>query len=115
MKHPVIDLLAFPRRLMAGTLALDTCPHAGHFVSSGPSCDVCEVRLEREWLHDHDACSTLAGRPLADALGALRSASLYVDACVTRAGHDRARCRCAARAWLREAHALLVRAGSPPP
>ena len=106
MKTEVIAMLQFPRQLIRGHIPLDTCEHAGNFSSSDSGCHVCETRLECEWLYYNDESAALTEKPLDAVVDALGSAVLYVDACVTRAGHNARVCHCEACNWLRQAQRL---------
>ena len=106
MKTEIIAMLEFPRQIIRGHVPLETCEHAGNFSSSDTGCLVCETRLECEWLYYNDESAALTEKPLDVAADALGSAVLYVDACVTRAGHDGRVCHCAACNWLRRARRL---------
>jgi hypothetical protein len=106
MKTEIIAMLAFPRKMMGGNIPLETCEHAGNFLPSDNGCLVCETRLECEWLYRNDESAALTDKPLDIVADALGSAVLYVDACVTRAGHDARACHCQACDWLRRARRL---------
>lgn len=106
MKNEIIDMLEFPRRIIRDQIPLEKCGHAGNFLSSDPDCVVCETRLECEWLHHSDESVALTEKPLGAVVDTLGSAVLYVDACVTRAGHRVQVCRCEACDWLRRARRL---------
>ena len=106
MKSEIIEILAFPRDMIRGNVPFETCEHAGNFAARDPGCHVCESRLECEWLYHHDELSGLTERPLEALVEALQSAVLYVDACVTRAGHNPERCHCRACDWIRRAQDL---------
>ena len=106
MKTEIIAMLAFPRKLMGGNIPLETCEHAGNFSSSDTGCLVCETRLECEWLYCNDEAAAITEKPLNVVTDALASAVLYVDACVTRAGHDARTCHCQACDWLKRARRL---------
>lgn len=106
MKTEVIEMLQFPRQLIYGHVPLETCEHAGNFSLSDAGCHVCETRLECEWLYYNDESAALTEKPLDAVVDALGSAVLYVDACVTRAGHNARVCHCEARDWLKRAQRL---------
>jgi hypothetical protein len=106
MKTDIIDMLGFPRQIIRGEIPLETCEHAGNFSPSDHTCLVCETRLECEWLYGNDESAALAEKPLDAVVDALGSAVLYVDACVSRAGHNRLVCHCQACDWLRRAQRL---------
>ena len=110
MKNEIIELMAFPRDLIRGNVPFETCEHSGNYAVHDSECRVCESRLECEWLYHNDELSGLGEKPLDALLEALQSALLYVDACVSRAGHDPGRCRCGACEWLNRAQALHERA-----
>ena len=105
MKNEIIDMLEFPRQIIRGQIPLETCAHAGNFSSGDSGCLVCETRMECEWLYHSDESTALAQKPLDAVVDALSLAVLYVDACVTRAGHGRG-CHCEACDWLRRARRL---------
>ena len=106
MKNEIIGMLEFPRRIMRGQIPLEECAHAGNFSSGDTGCLVCETRMECEWLYHGDESVALAEKPLDAVVDALGSAVLYVDACVTRAGHGMRICQCEACDWLRRARRL---------
>jgi hypothetical protein len=106
MKTEVIAMLEFPRQIMRGHIPLETCEHAGNFSSGDAGCLVCETQLECEWLYGNDESAALTEKPLDVVVDAFGSALLYVDACVTRAGHNARGCRCQACDWLRRARRL---------
>jgi hypothetical protein len=106
MKTEVIDMLEFPRRIIRDQVPLEKCSHAGNFMSSDLECVVCETRTECEWLYHNDESVSLTEKPLEAVVDALGSAVLYVDACVTRAGHRMQICHCEACDWLRRARRL---------
>lgn len=106
MKTEIIAMLEFPRQIIRGHVPLETCEHAGNFSSNDLGCLVCETRLECEWLYYNDESAALAEKPLAVVADALGSAVLYVDTCVTRAGHNARVCHCQACDWLRRARRL---------
>jgi len=106
MKSEIIDMLEFPRQIVRGNVPLETCGHAGNFSSSAPECQICETRLECEWLYHNDESVALAEKPLDAVIEALGMAVLYVDACVTRASHHPRTCHCEACDWLRRARRL---------
>lgn len=105
MKNEIIDMLEFPRQIIRGQIPLETCAHAGNFSSGDSGCLVCETRMECEWLYHSDESTALAQKPLDAVVDALSLAVLYVDACVTRAGHGRG-CHCEACDWLKQARRL---------
>ena len=107
MKTEIIKMLKFPRKIIRGSVPLETCEHAGNFSSSAPDCRICETRLECEWLYHNDESVALAEKPLDALVEAFGLAVLYVDACVTRAGHNARVCHCEACDWLRRAQRLL--------
>jgi hypothetical protein len=106
MKTEVIAMLEFPRQIMRGHIPLEACEHAGNFSSRDTGCLVCETRPECEWLYSNDESVALTEKPLDVIVDAFGSALLYVDACVTRAGHDGRVCHCQACDWLRRARRL---------
>jgi len=106
-RETAIALLAFPRALARGDIALEQCPHAGHHAPPDPRCAVCRSRLECEWLSQADESSAVAERALPEVLAALRFAAVYVESRVALSRHPRAGCPCAACRWLGEANALL--------
>ena len=106
MKTRIIKMLEFPRRVVRGYVPLETCEHAGNFSANDPECLICETRIECEWLYHNDESVALAEKPLDAIADALDLAVLYVDACVTRAGHNARVCRCEACDWLRRAQQL---------
>lgn len=112
MKSEIIEALAFPREMIRGNVPFETCEHAGNFASRDPQCGVCESRLECEWLYHNDEFSGLTEKPLEALIEALQSAILYVDACVSRAGHKPATCHCNACGWLNQARDLHESASS---
>lgn len=104
--------MAFPRDMIRGNVPMETCGHAGNFAIHDSDCRVCESRLECEWLYHNDELASLEQKPLESLLDALQTAILYVDACVTRAGHDPKRCGCRACGWLGRAECARGRAVS---
>ena len=88
MKTKIIAMLAFPRQIIRGHVPLETYEHAENFSSSDTECLECETRLECEWLYCNDELAALTEKPLDVVADALASAVLYVDACLTRAGHN---------------------------
>ena len=106
MKKEIIDMLEFPRQIIRGQIPLETCAHAGNFSSGDSGCLVCETRMECEWLYHSDESAALTEKPLDAVVDALSLAVLYVDACVTRAGHGVRACHCEACDWLRRARRL---------
>ena len=106
MKTEIIAMLEFPRQIIRDHIPLETCEHAGNFSSNDLGCLVCERRLECEWLYRNDESAALTEKPLAVVVETLASAVLYVDACVTRAGHNARACHCQACDWLRRARWL---------
>ncbi len=106
MKTKIIAMLAFPRQIIRGHVPLETYEHAENFSSSDTECLECETRLEWEWLYCNDESAALTEKPLDVVADALASAVLYVDACLTRAGHNARRCHCQACDWLRRARRL---------
>lgn len=106
MKTQIIEMLEFPRQIVRGNVPLETCEHAGNFSPRDPECKICETRLECEWLYHNDESVALVEKSLDALLEALGLAMLYVDACVTRAGHDARVCPCRACGWLKQAQRL---------
>jgi len=106
MKTEIIKMLEFPTKVVQGHIPFETCEHAGNFSPKDKGCLICDARIECEWLYHNDASTALGEKPLDVILEALGSALLYVDACVTRAGHDVETCRCDACEWLRRAQRL---------
>lgn len=113
MKSEIIEMLAFPRKVILGNVPLESCEHAGNFSPRDNGCLVCEARIECEWLFHNDESAALTEKSLDDIVDALGAGLLYVDACVTRAGHDARACRCDACDWLRRAQRLHDDATSP--
>lgn len=106
MKSEIIQMMAFPRDIIRGSVPFETCGHSGHYASHDSECRICESRIECEWLYHNDELSGLTEKTLDDLLDALQSALFYVDACVARAGHTPAKCHCKACSWLKEAETL---------
>lgn len=106
MKTEIIDMLDFPRQIVRGHVPLETCEHAGNFSPTDHGCRVCEARLECEWLYCNDESAALTEKPLNVVVDALGTAVLYVDACITRAGHNAHACHCEACDWLKRARRL---------
>jgi hypothetical protein len=106
MKNEIIETLTFPREMIRGNVPLETCEHSGNFASHDPNCRVCESRIECEWLYHHDEYSGLTEKPLEALVDALQSAILYIDACISRAGHNPTTCHCNACQWLNHAQTL---------
>jgi hypothetical protein len=112
MKDEILALMTFPREMIRGNVPMETCDHAGNFATRHSDCRVCESRLECEWLYHNDELTALAQKPLQSLVDALQTAILYVDACVTRAGHDPKRCGCRACGWIARAEGACERAVS---
>jgi hypothetical protein len=92
---------------MRGGVDLEACTHAGHYAARDPACRACDHEIECSWLVRHDEHVDLRHRSVASLTEALELGHAYVDARVTLAGHDPARCRCAACEWLQDAERLL--------
>jgi hypothetical protein len=107
MKARVVETLAYPRRLMQGSINLDACTHAGHYARRDYRCQTCDHQPECHWLSGHDEHVDLAHKSVEQLTDALEICYAYVDARVTLNGHDQLRCRCAACEWLRDAERLL--------
>jgi hypothetical protein len=103
LKAEIIQMLGFPRSLMRSRIELDQCEHAGNFSEQDPLCQDCPEGLECEWLYHSDEYSGLQQKPLATVVSALSFAVEYVDARVTRTGHNRLCCHCDTCSWLRRA------------
>ena len=108
MRAVVLGLLDLPRRFMRGEVAIETCAHAGFFAARDPRCQVCETRMECEWLAGNDEFAALSEKPLDALVDAFESAVLYVDASIAHAGHDRRTCVCELCRWLRQAQPVLA-------
>jgi hypothetical protein len=106
MKSEIIEMLDFPRKIVQGHVPFETCAHAGNFAPHDEGCLVCEARVECEWLYHNDESVALTEKSLDVIVDALGSAILYVDACVTRAGHNPRTCSCNACDWLGQAQRL---------
>jgi hypothetical protein len=104
----ILEVLAYPRRLTQGSIPLESCTHAGHYAPRQPDCVRCEHAPECEWLAGHDEHVDLRLKPVDALTEALELSFAYVDARVTRDGHDPLRCRCTACRWLAEAEQLLT-------
>ena len=104
----ILEVLIYPRQLMQGSIALESCTHAGHYAPRQPDCAQCEHAPECEWLAGNDQHVDLRVKPIEVLIEALELSFGYVDARVTRDGHDPLRCRCSACRWLAEAEQLLA-------
>jgi hypothetical protein len=108
VRERILETLVFPRRLMQGSIALETCTHAGHYAPRQADCAGCEHAPECEWLTGSDEHVDLRAKPTAALTEALLLSFAYVDARVTHDGHDPSHCRCSACLWLSEAERLLA-------
>ncbi|MDJ0860782.1 MAG: hypothetical protein QNJ87_13030 [Gammaproteobacteria bacterium] len=109
MKQKIIQALAYPRRLMRGSVELQNCSHSGHFSQSDGECGDCYYGLECAWLFSNDENVSVEEKPLEALREALEHCHGYVDARTTEWGHDNTRCDCDACCWLRNADDLISR------
>ncbi len=109
MKQKIIQALAYPRRLMRGSVELQNCSHSGHFSQSDGECGDCYYGLECAWLFSNDENVSVEEKPLEALREALEQCHGYVDARTTEWGHDNTRCDCDACCWLRNADDLISR------
>lgn len=120
MKEEIIKALVFPRAMIRGEIAIEECPHAGNFCWQDVACQRCDCGAECEWLFSNDELVALEEKSLEELEGALEFAVGYVDARITRLGHESANCRCHACTWLKTGMALVDQVaamswGSPTP
>lgn len=109
MKAELIELLQVPRSLIGSQVATETCERDGFLLPGDPVCAVCETRVECEWLFCNDELAALDAKPRDDLVRALDEALLYVDACVTRNGHDRRTCTCELCEWIERARTVIAK------
>jgi hypothetical protein len=106
LQYKILAALRFPRQVAEGSIELQDCPHDGSFDPQDPQCLGCRFGGECEWLLHHDRYVDLVNKPLPDLVEALEFGIGYVDALVTRWGHNQHTCQCDACVWLRDARRL---------
>lgn len=106
MREKIIKALTESRALVRGQIELHSCIHAGHYWDGNRSCRLCEYDFECKWLYQNDEFVALAHKTTAALIESLEFAEAYVDAIITRGGHDRRACRCESCKWLRRIRRL---------
>ena len=107
MKQRIIEALAYPRKLVRNQIDPSECSHNGHFNSTDGDCQDCYHNAECEWLHSNDEFVALQSKSADELEGALEFAIGFVDALVTRRGHQTRTCCCEACVWLRDTEELF--------
>ena len=111
MRATIVELLELPRRLIHDQVVIEICGHAGFFSPNDPECHVCQSRLECELLFHNEDFALLADKPVEVLLELLESSRIYIDAFVSRAGHDGRTCACDLCSWLKQARHIQARHG----
>jgi hypothetical protein len=107
LKARIIDLLSESRMLVQGQIELHSCIHSGYYSNTHKACQLCEYGYECRWLYQNDEFTTLEHKTTEVLIESLEFADAYVDAIITRCGHDRRRCQCETCSWLRRTCRLL--------
>jgi len=103
MRDRIIKSLAYARYQVQQHLELDDCPHSAQYDQQDQRCQKCEFGPECQWLCSNDEFAALERKSTETLVDALVFSLGYIDALITRWGHDSDECRCEACAWLREA------------
>ncbi len=107
MRQKILQALAHSRAIMRNQIELHDCFHNGNYAANTMECGQCEFEFECHWLCNNDEFVALEQKSMDALIDSLEFAQCYVDALVTRRGHDRRLCRCEVCAWLRKVRRLL--------
>jgi len=103
MRRKIIEALTYPRLAMMARLDLQDCPLNRYFSSRQQICQTCEQAKECHWLNVNDEFSMLAEQPIEVLFEAFSFSIDYIDAQVSRKGHNPRRCTCDNCTWIRDA------------
>ena len=107
MRGKLIKALAHSRILVRDQVELQACIHNGHYVAGNSECKFCEFEFECQWLYKNDEFAALQHKTTDNLLEALQFAEAYIDAMITRWGHNKRTCCCETCTWLRNVRRLL--------
>ena len=107
MRGKIVKALTHSRILVRDQIELQACIHNGNYVAGNSECQFCQFEFECQWLYKNDEFAALQLKTTENLLEALQFAEAYVDAMITRWGHNKRICGCETCAWLRHTRRLL--------
>jgi len=106
MRRKIIEALTYPRMLMMARMDLRDCPMHHYFNAAEEICRLCDQDKECRWLNSNDEFTVLAEQPMEVLFEAFSFSIDYVDAHVSRNGHNSRRCTCDTCLWVKDARHL---------
>jgi hypothetical protein len=106
MRRKIIEAMTYPRMLMMSRMDLRDCPMNRYFNAEEEICRSCNQDKECRWLNSNDEFSVLAEQPMEVLFEAFSFSIDYVDAHVSRTGHNSRRCTCDSCCWVKNARHL---------
>jgi len=109
MRRRIIEALTYPRMLMMSRMDLRDCPMNQYFSSDQHVCQTCSQGEECHWLNSNDEFSVLSEQPIEALFEAFVFSIDYVDAHISRDGHNFRHCACETCTWAKDARHLVRR------
>lgn len=109
MRRRIIEALTYPRMLMMSRMDLQDCPMNLYFSADQHICRICEQGVECSWLNSNDEFSVLAEQPIEILFEAFIFSIDFVDAHISRDGHNFRHCACETCSWAKDARHLVRR------
>lgn len=107
-KALLIELLDYPRKRIAQSMELKSCPHAGFFNSSDEQCQNCYQGMECVWMNGNDELVAVEEKSVQEIKQQLLIAVDYIDSSLTPHHLSRRNCECENCVWLRRAQKVLA-------
>lgn len=109
MRRQIIEALTYPRMLMISRMDLEDCPMHRYFSADQQVCQTCNQGAECNWLNSNEEFSVLIEQPIEALFEAFVFSIDYVDAHISRDGHNFKHCTCETCTWAKDASYLVRR------
>ena len=109
MRRQIIEALTYPRMLMISRMDLQDCPMHRYFSADQQVCQTCNQGAECNWLNSNEEFSVLIEQPIEALFEAFVFSIDYVDAHISRDGHNFKHCTCETCTWAKDASYLVRR------
>jgi len=109
MRRRIIEALTYPRMLMISRMDAQNCPLNLYYSADHRACQICDQGEECRWMNRNDEFSMLAQQPIEVLFEAFEFSIDYVDAHISRDGHNFRYCTCDSCTWAKNARYLALR------
>jgi hypothetical protein len=106
MRRRIIEALTYPRMLMISRMDLQDCPMHRYYSADQQACQTCDQGGECHWLNSNEEFSVLIEQPIEALFEAFVFSIDYVDAHISRDGHNFRHCTCETCTWAKDARHL---------